>query len=277
METQPGPTAQYFNGWYADMARSPVKDEIAQRHLGLPPYLLSTSLLGWEGIAEVIAALRLPAGGVLVDLACGRGGYGLEIAARTGARLIGVDFSAEAVRQAGEQARRLDRAAQFRVGDLAATGLGTGSADAVLCVDAIQFADPPDAAYRELRRVLAPGGRAVLTCWEPLEAGDERLTSRLRRVDLGAGLATAGFADVEVRERPAWRAQEKAMWQEAAALDPGDDPALRSFHDEGVRSLENFGLIRRVMATATAPWMRSPAPPASSAAPSTGTSRTGRL
>ena len=41
--------------------------------------------------------------------------------------------------------------------------------DAVLCVDAIQFAEEPDAAYRELKRVLAPGGRAVLTCWE---AGD---------------------------------------------------------------------------------------------------------
>lgn len=42
------------------------------------------------------------------------------------------------------------------------------------------------------------------------------------------------------------------MWEEAVALDPGDDPALRSFHDEGVRSLEFFSLIRRVMATATA-------------------------
>jgi hypothetical protein len=43
------------------------------------------------------------------------------------------------------------------------------------------------------------------------------------------------------------------MWEEAAALDPGNDPALRAFHDEGVRSLEIFGLVRRVMATATAP------------------------
>ena len=42
------------------------------------------------------------------------------------------------------------------------------------------------------------------------------------------------------------------MWEEAAALDPGDDPALRSFHDEGVRSLDTFTLLRRVMATATA-------------------------
>ena len=82
------------------MAGSPVKDEIEQRHLGLPPHLLSTSLLTWDGIAEVTAALRLSPGGTLLDLACGRGGYGLEIAARTGARLMGVDFSAEAVRQA---------------------------------------------------------------------------------------------------------------------------------------------------------------------------------
>jgi SAM-dependent methyltransferase len=245
--------AEYFDGWYADMITSPVKDEIQQRHLGLPPHLLSTSLLGWEGIAEAVAALRLSPGDTLVDLACGRGGYGLEIAGRTGARLVGIDFSAEAVRQAGEHARRLGIAADFRVGDLAAMGLDTGSARAVLCVDAIQFAPQPQAAYGEIRRVLAPGGRAVLTCFEARDRGDERVLARLRQVDLRAGLTAAGFDDVEVGDRPSWRGQERAMWEEAVALDPGDDPALRSFHDEGVRSLELFDLVRRVMATATAP------------------------
>ena len=214
---------------------------------------MSTSLLGGDGIAEVAAALRLVPGGILADLACGRGGYGLEIAARTGARLVGVDFSAEAVRQAREQARRLGATTHYLVGDLAATGLGTGSASAVLCVDAIHFASQPAAAYRELARILASGGRAVLTCWEPLTRGDTRLPERLRRVDLGAGLDGAGFGDVEVGDRPGWRAAERAMWEDAAALDPGNDPALRAFRDEGVRSLEIFGLVRRVIATATAP------------------------
>jgi hypothetical protein len=37
------------------------------------------------------------------------------------------------------------------------------------------------------------------------------------------------------------------------ALDPGDDPALRAFHEEGVRSLPTLDLTRRVMASATAP------------------------
>jgi SAM-dependent methyltransferase len=249
----PGSLAEYFDHWYADMTVSPVKDEIQQRHLGLPPHLLSSSLLGWEGIAEAAEALRLPGGGTLVDLACGRGGYGLEIAGRAGARLTGVDFSAEAVRQATEQARRLGAAAEFRVGDLAATGLDAGRADGVLCVDAIQFAPEPAAAYQEIRRILAPGGRAVLTCWEPHEPGDERLPARLRHVDLAAGLTAAGFGEVEVRDRPPWRDRERAMWAEAAALDPGDDPALTSFHDEALRAPVVIELTRRVMATATAP------------------------
>jgi SAM-dependent methyltransferase len=253
LPSEPGSRAEYFDHWYADMTVSPVKDEIQQRHLGLPPHLLSTSDLPWEGIAEAVTALQLAGGATLVDLACGRGGYGLEIAGRTGARLIGVDFSAEAVRQATENVRRLGAEAEFRVGDLAATGLADGVASGVLCVDAIQFATEPEAAYQEIRRILAPGGRVLLTCWEPHEPGDERLPARLRHVDLAAGLAAAGFGDVEVHDRPSWRARERTMWAEAAALDPGDDPALVAFHEEALRAPLVMELTRRVMATATAP------------------------
>jgi len=253
MVTPDSGLAQFFDNWYADMADSPRKDAIEQRHLGLPAWLPSTSLLGWDGIADVTEALKLSADGTLLDLACGRGGYGLEISARTGARLIGVDFSAAAVRQASELAARLGRAADFRLGDLTGTGLQAGSVTGALCVDAIQFADPPEAAYRELRRVLAPGGRAVLTCWEAHDRGNEEVPRRLRAVDLAGGLMAAGFRDIEVQEREGWRTAERALWEEAAALDPGDDPALQSLHDEGVQTLAKFGLMRRVMATATAP------------------------
>ena len=245
--------AAYFDHWYADMAASPARDAIVARTLGLPPELQSTSLLPWPGIATVTEALGLPPDGLLADVACGRGGYGLEIAARTGASLVGVDFAAEALRQARELAQHIGIAADFRVGDLAATGLDAGSADGVLCVDAIQFAVKPDAAYRELRRILTPGGRVVLTCWEAVDKTDRRVSDRIRSVDLGAGLAAAGFDNVEVREQTAWRDNERAMWEEAAALDPGGDPALQSLHDEGVRVLPQLDLTRRVMATATAP------------------------
>lgn len=253
MESDRSAQASYFDTWYADMATSPAKDEIMQRHLGLPRHLLTTSTIPWPGIAEVESDLDLSPGDTLLDLACGRGGVGLEIASRTGSRLIGVDFSREAIEQARNRSQRLRRSAEFRLGDLVATGLDDASADAVLCVDSIQFADPPEAAYREIRRVLVPGGRVALTCWETRDPDDNRLPIRLRRVHLAEGLAAAGFINVQVKEQPTWREAEQAMWQEAAALDPGDDDALRSFHDEGVRSLQIFDLLLRVSATAIAP------------------------
>lgn len=235
------------------MPANPVKDGIQQRHLGLPPEILSTSALPWEGVAMAVEELRLAPGGTLLDLACGRGDYGIEIATRAAVRLIGVDFSAEAVRQARERSTRLATSAEFRVGLLDATGLEDGCVDAVLCVDSIQFAIDPPAAYAEMLRVLAPGGRIMITSWEPTDSESDRLPDRLRGVDLGTGLSGAGFTDIVVVERPDWRALERGMWEEAVALTPGDDPALRSFHDEGVRSLAVWDLLRRVVATATSP------------------------
>jgi SAM-dependent methyltransferase len=243
--------AAYFDRWYADMVGSVRKDAIQQRHLGLPPHLLSTSLLTWDGIAEVARALSLPPGGTLVDLACGRGGYGLELARRAGARLIGVDFAAAAISAARSAAEDSGVDAEFRVGDLVATGLPDSVADAVVVVDAIQFPEDTDAALREIARILAPGGRVALSGWQAVDPDDLAVPERLRRLDLRGGLCAAGLEDVEVVERAEWREAERAMWAEAAALDPGADPALRSFHDEGARVLPGLDRVRRVLATAT--------------------------
>jgi SAM-dependent methyltransferase len=243
----------YWDDWYASKAATPTVGEIMNRHLGLPPDLLA-GVVPAVAIPELITGLALKPGNMLLDLACGRAGYGLMVAQGSGARLVGIDVSAEALAQAREQAARLGVAdARFRVGNLTASGLPDGSADAVLCTDAIQFPDDPSAAYREIRRVLKAGGRVALTCWEPVDRDDERLSVRLRRVDLAAGLAEAGFTGIEVCERPAWLERERAIWEEAVTIDPGDDPALVSFHGEGVRSLEHFALIRRVLAVAAAP------------------------
>jgi SAM-dependent methyltransferase len=250
MNDRPPPSPESFDQWYSTMAGQPTRDEIKRRHLGLPPHVLSSSLLSWAGLAEVIEALRLRPGGRLLDLACGRGGYGLEIAARTGAALIGVDFSSEAVAQAAANAQRLGARAEFRVGDMTDTGLPAASVDAVVCVDSIQFA-PGVAAFEEMRRVLAPGGRLALTTWEAVDRTDERVLPRIRAVDVRSALERAGFVDIEVGERPGWRTAERALWEEAARLDPGDDPALRSLHEEGLRVLPGFDLTRRILATAS--------------------------
>src|ERR1700749_452448 len=222
MPSQPR-SAEYFDGWYADKVATSAVDEIMSRHMGFPPGTRA-GVVPAEAVSELAEALRLAPGDTLLDLACGRGAYGLLIARHTGASLVGVDFSAQALTEAEEQAARMGVGnADFRVGELTATGLPGDSVEAVLCTDAIQFPDEPAAAYDEIRRVLRPGGRAVLTCWEAGDPDDERVPMRIRRVDLRRGLEGAGLVDVAVSERPQWRELELAMWREAADLDPGGD------------------------------------------------------
>ena len=139
MTPKPPLSTEHFDRWYADKSAAPTVAGIMNRNLGLSPDA-QAGIVPAEAIDEIGRELRLSPGDVLLDLACGRAWYGLEITARTGARLIGVDFSAEAVRQAGEQARLRDRDdAEFRIGDLTASGLPDRSVNAVLCTDSIQF------------------------------------------------------------------------------------------------------------------------------------------
>jgi SAM-dependent methyltransferase len=247
--------AAYFDQWYADMETSPARDAIVARALGLPAELQSTSLLTWAGIAELTEALDLPPDGLLLDAACGRGGYGIEVARRSGARLLGVDFSEVALAQARLSSARLlpPGRAEFQAGSLAATGLPAGLADGLMCVDAVQFADPPLAGLREFRRVLASGGRLVLSCWEAADPADERVSPRIRAVNLRRDLPAAGFADVRVRDKPGWREAERRFWRAAIAAPDDSDPGVRSLQREGRRSLDTFDSSRRVFATATAP------------------------
>ncbi|MEV4058209.1 methyltransferase domain-containing protein [Amycolatopsis sp. NPDC049688] len=248
-------SAEEFDRWYADRTDSPVADALVRRVLGLPPGLQSTSLLSGAGLDEVVAELGLRDGHVLLDLACGRGGYGLEIARRTRCRLAGLDFSPVAIEQARRRAQVLELAdrADFRVGELTETGLRAASVDAVLVVDSLQFAESIPDALRECRRVLRAGGRIVVTCWEASDPSDERLSKRMRQVDLLSQLPLAGFVDVEVTDKPAWRVAEKALWEEALTIGAGDDLAMQSMQEEAQRVLATFDGLRRVLATAFTP------------------------
>ena len=133
-----------FDRWYAQMGCSASRDRIVRRALGLPSDMDVSGLLPWAGVAEVAATLNLAPGQLLVDLGCGRGGYSLEIARRAGARLLDLDLSPAAVATARGRAASTDIAgrAAFCVGNMTAAGVGTGAADAVVCIETIMFARP---------------------------------------------------------------------------------------------------------------------------------------
>jgi arsenite methyltransferase len=189
-----------------------------------PPDLSSAVIARYDGLAAAPGArlscgnaldLAAPAAGeTVVDLGCGRGRDVLRAAALVGpgGRATGVDASAEMLAQAARAADPLPRNVALVRGDLAATGLPAGQATLVVSNCAINHAPDKEAVYREISRLLAPGGRLVVSdvvsegplpevvrrdpaAWAACYGG------AITEADTLAAIAGAGFGEVEFLER----------------------------------------------------------------------------
>src|SRR4051812_4278272 len=134
--------------------------------------------IGFLTLTEARRLLDLLAldGGTLVDVACGTGGPGLWFAQQTGSSLTGVDPSAAGLAAARQRAQRVGaQTARFIEGTFEQTGLPDSSADAITTIEAFQYAPDKRAALAEFARVLRPGGRAAIVCFEVDRAKAEGL------------------------------------------------------------------------------------------------------
>ncbi|MFN2581241.1 MAG: class I SAM-dependent methyltransferase [Candidatus Dormibacteria bacterium] len=245
-------TTNHFNRWYTTSDGS-AGLEIMREHLGYPSGVETTSALPFEGLQEVSRFLDLAPDDVLIDVGCGRGSLGIWVAEQSGARLLGLDASEVAVEQARNRAGSLGAEhgrIDFRVGSLEDTKLSDGTADALMCIDSIAFADDIARAAREMRRVVQPGGRIVVTGWEAADRADTSLPERLRAVDLGNQLRAAGLSDVNIEERRGWTERERSMWHALESLSAPDDAFVQSLVQEAREILPLLDRRRRVMATA---------------------------
>jgi ubiquinone/menaquinone biosynthesis C-methylase UbiE len=119
----------------------------------------------------LLAAAALRPGERVLDVACGTGLVTLQAAAvaaeAPGGEVVGVDIAEAMLEAARAQALRrgLAAAARFARMDAERLGLPDASFDAVLCALGLMYLPDPPQALREMRRVLRPGGRAVLAVW----------------------------------------------------------------------------------------------------------------
>lgn len=169
-------------------------------------------------------AARAAVGGddSVLDVGCGCGATALD-AASTARRVLGLDISYPLIeiaeRRAAEAA--LDHVT-FVVADAQTHEFGDGEFTLVTSQFGLMFFDDPEAAFGNLRRSLAPGGRLVFVCWQELtrnewlmavgnvvatyadlpvlggRAGGPGMFSMMHPEETIELLATTGFTDVVV-------------------------------------------------------------------------------
>ena len=127
--------------------------------------LWGTDPRGWADLAEahnrplfqaVLAAARVEDGSEVLDVGCGTG-LALVLAAQRGAVPSGIDISPGLLGIARERLPGAD----LREGDMDELPFGDEAFDAVIGVNAFQFAGDPRRALGEAARVVRPGGRVV--------------------------------------------------------------------------------------------------------------------
>ncbi|WP_163996360.1 class I SAM-dependent methyltransferase [Pyxidicoccus caerfyrddinensis] len=189
--------------------------------LVVPEYVRELQPVFEHFARDALARVAVGRGSRVVDVAAGPGTLAL-IAARGGARVTAVDFAPRMIATLRERAAAEGLEVESLVGDGMALALPDRTFDAAFSMFGLMFFPDRPRGFRELLRVLVPGGRAVVSSWIPLERSPAMNVFYRSFAELMSGggggaprdgmmplsdpetcqreMSGAGFADVSVHE-----------------------------------------------------------------------------
>jgi ubiquinone/menaquinone biosynthesis C-methylase UbiE len=124
---------------------------------------------GPDVLYDLAAGLRLAPDAAILDVGCGTGSHSIRLARQLGAKVQGIDPSPQSLEIARQALGDPSREHPGLAG-LVSFGLGTAqdlpaadrSIDLIWCRDVLCLLEQLGPAYAEFRRVLRPGGRAII-------------------------------------------------------------------------------------------------------------------
>ncbi len=172
--------------------------------------------------ADLLVVAPPGPGDRVLDVACGTGVVARLAAQHVGpsGKVIGLDLNAGMIEVARSLPPVPGAPVEWREGSALALPFPDASFDLALCQQGLQFFPDRPAALREMRRVLAPGGRLALSVWRAIQHNPFQVAvaeALVRRVgpaaaaplqagfslgsaeELHALIADAGFRAVAIR------------------------------------------------------------------------------
>jgi SAM-dependent methyltransferase len=202
------------------------------------------------GCGNPLALASIVPGETVLDLGSGAGFDAFLAAARVGpaGRVLGVDMTPEMIEKAQEAADTSDYTnVEFRLGDIENLPVEDCSVDLVISNCVLNLVPDKPKAFREIVRVLKPGGRIAISdivldgpLPEALQGSADAYCSCISgassRTDYLAGLEAAGLQEVQV-----------CAETDAAALLAGDCCG------DGLEESELQGVVTSIQVTAKKP------------------------
>ncbi len=231
-------------GWFASEVGAPflaamgpaaLGDWVTDRRARCPSGAESRAtyrdpLYHYPSFRAILADIALGPEDYLLEVGCGGGAF-LQLALDSGCRAAAVDHSPDMVRVARVLNREAIDAGRLEIleADAASLPLPDGAFTCAVMMGVLGFLPDPVTVLEEIRRVLAPDGRAVIQGTDPelrgTPAAPEPMESRLRFYDSGdlevLGRA-AGFESVRAVRRGLERyAREAGVPEEVLPLFSG--------------------------------------------------------
>jgi sterol 24-C-methyltransferase len=124
---------------------------------------------------DLAERLRLGPGMRVADVGCGVGGPMIEIARTTGASIVGLNVNAYQISSGRRRVAKagLTKLCSFQLANFMEVPLPQGHFDAIYSFEAICHAPDTIVAFRELHRLLRPGGELAVIDWCLTERFDE--------------------------------------------------------------------------------------------------------
>ncbi|WP_137285501.1 class I SAM-dependent methyltransferase [Halorussus salinisoli] len=149
----------YSDGWQLEKSGPEAYEQ----------YLVPEMFAPWAD--KLLAAGKLQEGDRVLDVACGTGIVARRASSKVGERgsVVGIDLNKTMLTVARATSSQLQHPIEWRQGDATDLPFSEESFDVVFCQQALQFIQKPGSALREMRRVLASGGRMAISVWRPLQ------------------------------------------------------------------------------------------------------------
>jgi SAM-dependent methyltransferase len=267
-ETSDGVFEAVRAGYDAIYTVLPASDTFSQLwrhnayHDQFPAEFAHIGFLTLSEAQRLLALLAPRPNDVVVDVACGTGGPGLWVAQQSRASLIGIDPSPAGLAAARQCAARvgLEARSRFEQGSFERTGLPASSADVAMSIEAFQYAPDKRAGLTEFARILQPGGRLGLVCFEtdPAKTKGIPVLGADPVADYRPLLESAGFDVVAYEETPGWAERVTAAF--SAIVNAADilaaeigEQASASAVAEAMITLDIHPYPRRILAVAYLP------------------------